>query len=231
MTKRPSPKSLKDQNKWQLWLVIAGNAAAIYAASRWISVEAVGLRSLFDGVLHLLPVGLAVLVTTVANALIGPDAKYRLVFMRLHHALPGHRAFTEYGPRDPRVDMTKVKRLLGNKLPQDPEEQNKLWYRLYRQVANAPAVESVHRDFLLLRDYAALSVLFILALGGIAAFSVRPVSVFLGYAGLLVLQFLVVRIAAANCGRRFVATVLAEVSTLTPKAADSPLQVDEREDL
>ncbi|MET4149068.1 MULTISPECIES: hypothetical protein [unclassified Bradyrhizobium] len=216
MTKPTSPKSLKDQNKWQLWLAIAGNAAAAYAASQWTDVAATGLRGLFDGVLHLLPVGLAVLVTTVANAIVGPDAKYRLVFLRMHHALPGHRAFTEYGPCDPRVDMSKVKRQLGNKLPQDPDDQNKAWYRLYKQVEKAPPVESVHRDFLLLRDYTALSLLFVVALGTVAGFAVRPTTVLIGYLGFLVLQFVLVRLAAANCGKRFVTTVLAEQSVATP---------------
>lgn len=212
-----TPKSLKDQNKWQLWLAIAVNAAAAYAAARWTDITTTGLHGLLDGVLHLLPVGLAVLVTTVANALVGPDAKYRLVFLRWNHALPGHRAFTEYGPRDPRVDLSKVKRLIGNKLPRDPEEQNKAWYRLYKQVEKAPPVESVHRDFLLLRDYTALSALFVFALGAVAAFAVRPTTVLLGYLGLLVLQFLLVRLAAANCGKRFVTTVLAESSVTAPK--------------
>lgn len=224
MTKSPAAKSLKDQNKWQLWLAIAVNAAAAYAAARWTDITTTGLHGVLDGVLHLLPVGLAVLVTTVANALVGPEAKYRLVFLRWHHALPGHRAFTEHGPRDPRVDLSKVKRLLGNKVPQDPEEQNKAWYRLYKQVEKAPPVESVHRDFLLLRDYTALSALFVLALGAVAAFAVRPITVLLGYLCLLILQFLLVRLAAANCGKRFVTTVLAEQSVANPpgKRATTP---------
>jgi hypothetical protein len=224
VTRRPSPRSLKDQNKWQLWLAIAGNAVAAYAAARWTDVAATGLRGLFDGALHLLPVGLAVLVTTVANALVDPDAKYRLVFLRLHHALPGHRAFTEYGPGDPRVDMSKVKRQLGNKLPLDPDEQNTAWYRLYKQVEKAPSVESLHRDFLLLRDYTALSLMFLLALGAVVGFAVRGAAVLVGYLGFLVLQFVLVRLAAANCGKRFVTTVLAEqsVATHSRKRASSP---------
>ncbi|MBM7486112.1 MULTISPECIES: hypothetical protein [Bradyrhizobium] len=217
MTKPPSPKSLKDQNKWQLWLAIAGNAAAAYAASQWTDVATTGLHGLFDGALHLLPVGLAVLLTSVANALVGPDAKYRLVFLRMHNALPGHRAFTEYGPRDPRIDMSEVKRQLGNKLPRDPDEQNKAWYRLYKQVEKAPPVESVHREFLLLRDYTALSLVFLVALGALAGFAVRPATVLAGYLGFLVLQFVLVRLAAANCGKRFVTTVLAEQSVATPQ--------------
>jgi len=131
---------------------------------------------------------------------------------------------TEYGPRDPRVDMSKVKRQLGNKLPEDPDEQNKAWYWLYKQVEKAPPVESVHRDFLLLRDYTALSMLFLLALGTVAGFAARPAAVLVGYLGFLVLQFVLVRLAAANCGKRFVTTVLAEQSVViqSRKRASSP---------
>lgn len=218
MTKQAPVKALKDQNRWQLWLVIAVNAVAICAAAQWTDVSAFGLRGLLNGALHLLPVGLAILVTTVANSLVDVEAKYRLVFLRWRHALPGHRAFTECGLRDPRVDMAKVKRLLGNKLPTDPDEQNATWYALFKHVENTPPVLSVHRDFLLLRDYGAFAALFLPVFGGAAAFVVRPPTVLAGYLGLLLLQFVIVRFAAANCGKRFVATVLAEVSLTPPKA-------------
>lgn len=48
--------------------------------------------------------------------------------------------------------------------------------------------ESVHRDFLLLRDYTALSLLFLVALGIVASFAVRPATVLMGYLGFLVLH-------------------------------------------
>jgi hypothetical protein len=216
VTKSAPSRFLKDQNKPQLWLAMAANAVAIYAAAQWTDVTAFGLRGLLHGVIHLLPVGLAVLFTTVATSLIDVETKYRLVFLRWRHALPGHRAFTEYGPRDPRVDMSKVERLLGNKLPSDPDEQNAVWYGLFKRVENEPPVLGVHRDFLLLRDYAALAALFVPVFGGAAAFAVRPPAVLAVYMGLLLLQLFIVRAAASNCGKRFVATVLAEASSICP---------------
>jgi hypothetical protein len=48
-----------------------------------------------------------------------------------------------------------LQRALGNKLPVDPEAENAAWYRIYLEVQNVPAVQQVHRDFLLLRDYTA----------------------------------------------------------------------------
>jgi hypothetical protein len=218
---KPS-RYLKDQNKPQLWLAMAANAVAVYAAAQWADMTTLGLRGLLTGLVHLLPVGLAVLFTTVATSLIDVEMKYRVVFLRWRHALPGHRAFSKYGPRDPRVDMKKVKQLLGNKLPSDLDEQNAVWYGLFKQVENEPPVLGVHRDFLLLRDYAALAVLFIPVFGVAAAFAVRPTTVLVAYIGVLLLQFVIVRAAASNCGKRFVTTVLAEAASMSlPRAKRS----------
>jgi hypothetical protein len=70
------------------------------------------------GASNLLPVGLAAVVTTVANGLLSADLKAaRLVFCDGKHALPGHRAFSVYAKKDPRIDFVRLQRALGNKLP------------------------------------------------------------------------------------------------------------------
>jgi tetratricopeptide (TPR) repeat protein len=61
------------------------------------------------------------------------------------------------------------------------------------------------------------SALFAYELGAVAAFAVRPTTVLFVYLGLHVLQCLLVRLAAANSGKRFVTTVLAESSVTAPK--------------
>jgi hypothetical protein len=63
-------------------------------------------------------------------------------------------------------------------------------------------------------------IFFVFALGAVAAFTVRPITVLLGYLGLLVLKFLLVRLAAANSGKRFVTTVLAGCLPAPPRAGD-----------
>src|SRR5262245_57463320 len=98
-------KALKDQNRSQLWVIMAANAVAFYCVAQWDSISSSGIESLFKHAANLLPVGLTIILTTVANALISSGNKARLVFMRWHHALPGHRAFSEYEQSDPRVDM------------------------------------------------------------------------------------------------------------------------------
>src|SRR6266487_2852396 len=117
-------QTLKDQNRLQLWTMIAANAVAFYCVAQWDSISTSGIESLFKHAANLLPVGFTIILTTVANALISSDSKARLVFFRWKHALPGHRAFSKYAQSDPRVDMTRVRRALGNKMPGDAEQEN-----------------------------------------------------------------------------------------------------------
>jgi hypothetical protein len=171
-----------------------------------------GLNALFLTASNLLPIGFAAIVATVANGLLSADMKARLVFCRWTHALPGHRAFSLYGPADPRVDMAKLKRACGSKIPDDPVEQNRAWYRLYKAVENAPAIAQVHRDFLLTRDYAGLAAIFMFTFGPTALITVPTWRVSLLYCLGLALQFLIVRHAALTYGIHLTKTVLAEAS-------------------
>lgn len=54
--------------------------------------RASGFKAALAGMANLLPVWLAVVVTTIANGLLSSAMKDRLVFLRWYHALPGHRA-------------------------------------------------------------------------------------------------------------------------------------------
>jgi hypothetical protein len=212
MSKKAIRRSLKDQNRWQLWLAIAANALIFYAVIQVESFTLAGLKPLFSGASNLLPAGFALILTTVANGFFSADAKARLVFLRWTHALPGHRAFSVHAISDPRIDVAKLRRLCGNKLPTDPAEQNRTWYRLYKTVEHVPAVEQVHRDFLLMRDYTGLSALFLIVLGTAALFMAPSWRVSAVYCGCLAVQLILVRHAAATYGIRFTKTVLAEKS-------------------
>lgn len=214
MAKKGRSKTLKDQNRWQLWLIIAANAVVFYGATQWDTIALSGFRSALAGAANLLPVGLAIVVTTIANGLLSSSIKERLVFLRWHRALPGHRAFSVHAKADPRVDFVRLQRALGNKIPSDPEGENKTWYRLYLEMQNVPAVQQVHRDFLLLRDYTGLAALFLIGLGCASFFVIATWKVLAIYLGLLLLQFLVVRHAAATYGVRFVCTVLAQKAAM-----------------
>jgi hypothetical protein len=224
MISAANSKSLKDQNRWHLWLLIAVNSAAFYAALNVGDFESLGFRALIDSATKLLPVGLAAVVTTIANGLLSADMKARLVFLRWHHALPGNRAFSKYAKRDPRIDQVRLAQLVDLKSMSSPEVENAAWYRLYKEVQNDPSVLHVHREFLLLRDYAGLAALFLIGFGAVALFTVEPARVLVVYCFLLAAQFLVVRHAAATYGVRFVTTVLAIKAAAPAPVAGTPVK-------
>lgn len=206
---RAPVRSLKDHNRWPLWLTIAGNFAVFYAVAQTDSFIEIGAKGFITGAANLLPIGLALIVTSIANGLLDASMKARLVFLRWHHALPGHQAFSSYAPADPRIDMGRLKKAMGNKMPVAPDDQNTAWYRIYKEMESDPAIMQVHREFLFTRDYTAFAFLFLVGFGTASLFLVNEKKVALTYIGCLLLQFLVVRWAAANYGVRFVTTVLA----------------------
>lgn len=212
--KRISPagaggKSLKEQNRWQLWVIIAVNSLFLYGVVQANAIKVDGLRAIFADANNLLPVGIALVISTVLNGVINAENKARLVFLRWRNALPGHRAFSRYAACDPRIDLTALSKLHGAGFPSDPAEQNRVWYRMFKSVEKEPAVNQAHRDFLLLRDYTGLSFLFLFFLGAAGLYAIPSRRVGLLYLVVLLVQYVVVRHAASNCGIRFVATVLA----------------------
>jgi hypothetical protein len=227
-------KSLKDQNRWQLWMIVAANSLFLYGVVQANAIKANGLRAAFTDAQNLFPVGLALVIATVLNGVVSADMKARLVFLCWHHALPGHRAFSKYAVHDPRIDPSALEKLHGSPLPVDPVEQNRAWYRLYKTVENDQAVRQVHRDFLLLRDYTGMCVVFIALYGAAGLYAIPSVKIGLIYLLVLVVQYLLVRQAASNYGVRLVTTVLARraakegpvASTATKKRTRSKTQVD-----
>ena len=153
-------------------------------------------------------------VTLVLDGIVPADIKVSLVYCRLNYPLPGSQAFTKYGPADPRVDMRSLERAYGP-FPVLPNDQNQLWYRLFKASEDRPSVSQTHRRSLLTRDLASLSFTLV-PLGAIlgAVFRVGILSWAILIA-VLTVQFLVLRVVAANSGRRFVTTVLAEAAAST----------------
>jgi hypothetical protein len=219
-------KSIKDQNRWQLWLIIVANVVAFYLLMQWDDINAAGIQVLITKAANILPLGLSIVVVTVINGLLSPTAKARIVFLRWHHALPGHSAFSELATKDPRIDMGRLKKVCGNKLPIDADEQNKVWYRLYKTVEKHASVEHVQRDFLLMRDYACFLALTVVVFAPAAFVELASTKVALLYVAAMIVQFFLARQSAANYGRRFVTTVLSEKaassSSTTPRPRAQP---------
>jgi hypothetical protein len=179
-----------------------------------------GVRAMFTDANKLLPIGFALVISTVLNGLLSATNKARLVFFRWKNALPGHRVFSEYAATDPRIDLAALTLIHGSALPADPIDQNRTWYRIFKTLEKEPSVRQAHRDFLLLRDYTGLCSLFVVFYGTAGLCVIPSTRVGLLYLALLVFQYLVVRQAASNSGIRFVTTVLAQKAA-TPQR--SPL--------
>ena len=202
-------KSLKDQYRWQLWIIVAVNTLFLYGVAQANAIKVDGLRAVLTDAQNLLPVGLALIVATALTGLLSSEAKARLVFLRWHNVLPGHRAFTVHAVRDPRIDVGALEKIHGAAFPVDPVEQNRAWYRIYKTMENDTAVRQVHRDFLLLRDYTSLCAVFFVLYGAAGLFVIPSIKVGLIYLLVLAVQFVFVRQAASNYGTRMVTTVLA----------------------
>ena len=201
-------KSLKDQNNPLLTLVILANMAAYltvqnnkgFAIEHWIETL-VSIQELAPGLL-------VCILTGVFNAQIDHNNKARLVFWKWRHPLPGSRAFTECANRDSRIDKSALLKH-QDPLPTEPEEQNTLWFKWYRELQSEPGLEQAHRQYLFARDYAGISFLLLIGLGPLGLWQIESIKVAGIYLIILLAQYFLVRRAARNHGVRFVGSVLA----------------------
>ena len=201
--------SLKFQNRPLLAIVLIVNVVIWYVLTVTGRADFAAVLDLAKNWQMLLPVGIGMLLVGILCEQFGAITKARLVFWRWSDPLPGSRAFSELGFGDPRVDMTAVTAKLGGALPSDSAEQNRVWYRLYKEVQDQPAVAGVHREYLLLRDYACLAVLMLVLLPVLAVWLGLDARLAGFYVLCLLLQYLLVRRAASQAGCRFVVNVLA----------------------
>ena len=142
------------------------------------------------------------------SGLLSTNAKLAVVFWRVKHALPGHRAFTDVAAADHRIDLAALTSKLGA-LPDEPDLQNKLWYKLYKQHEHDPRVQDPHQHYLLFRDMAAISICFLVLECGFWATHLYP-STGHGWVILaLTIQYVLCVMSARNSANRFVANVLA----------------------
>lgn len=205
-----SEKSLKSHNmKWLCALIALDVVLLLTLAFPSALDTATSTRMLVArlGVATLLPV-----VVLLLSALVSPNAKAVLVYWRLKDTLPGHRAFTTHAAADTRIDLGALRNNVGV-FPEDPRDQNSLWYKLYTKVASETTVQESHKSYLLFRDIAVVSLLIAAAapiawllVGASAAAATTAVALMGG-------QYVLAAIAARNSGVRFVTNVLAVHST------------------
>lgn len=212
-------KPLKASNNLRLGMFLFVNVAVF-----WVLLSGGDMSDLLAPIKSVDPGALVVslglpLLVVVLNGLLSSKQKAVLVFMRRSNPLPGCRAFSEYGPQDARVDMAVLEDRYGP-LPTDPGQQNVLWYRLSQKHAAVPHVHGAHRNFLLTRDLAVMSLLALIGLGGGFALSSHGWMAKVLYAIGLLVVFLGSRWSAVNYGIGLVSNVLAAEASSEADNAD-----------
>lgn len=202
-------RSLKSLNmNWLVLLVVADILVVLLFVAPEL-LDGASITAISVGRLLLTPLA-PVVVLLIVNAL-PHDIKSVLVYWRLRHVLPGHRAFTAHGPADSRIDMKALTKNVGS-LPTEHAAQNSKWYQLYKMVAREPAVMESHKLFLLYRDIATLSLPLIVLVPATLYFAhASNVAVWLAVA-LFAGQYILAALSARSSGIRFVCNVLAEHS-------------------
>ena len=144
----------------------------------------------------------------ILSSLIPANLKAIVVFWRISYPLPGSRAFSVHAPADHRIDLVKLKKHVGE-FPVDERDQNANWYGLYKQVDYDPSVADSHKNYLLFRDIAAMSLILVPVVPAVTYFNGVDQSSILICAAWFLGQYLVVAFAARSTGVRFVQNVLA----------------------
>lgn len=152
---------------------------------------------------------IAPLLAFILSGIISPHYKGVIVFWKLKYPLPGSRVFSTYATCDYRIDMDVLKGKIGQ-IPVEPVQQNKMWYKIFKQVENIKSVNSAHKNFLLARDITTISFIFLITTPVTIYFRTTDINVSLLYAFILLIEYIVLCIVAQNAGKRFVCNVLAE---------------------
>ena len=206
---------LQGRNAAYLWSFIGINLAIFLSlfVTNCFTVLSVqyfwGRMTAKDGIL----VAIIPILTIILRGVIGDRGKARLVFWRWHYPLPGSRVFTELMSTDVRIDAQALEKKLGV-LPTDPETQNKLWYRLYKEY-HSEMISASHRMYLLTRDMTTIAALFVALLPAAVFIVSMNWRIAALYALCLVMQYLLIARTSCNYGTRFVLNVLTEVSQST----------------
>lgn len=150
-------------------------------------------------------------IALVLTNLLSSNFKAKLVFLRFRDPLPGSRAFSKYLYKDVRIDVANIKDK-HNPLPEKANEQNALWYSIFKKYPDNTMIVGSHKNFLLLRDLSCVSVLLFIIFSIVWMLSsglfINPFNYFV----YLLLQFITLNICANNQGCRFTCNVLAHES-------------------
>lgn len=133
--------------------------------------------------------------------------KHRLIYLRWRHPLPGSRVFSDLLDKDERLSRQDLVDEFGE-LPISAEDQNALWYKIYKTKQNDIVVLNSHARWLLFRDMFAISIILLLPLT-IFTFWNSGVKAGIPFALLYLVVFGGIWVCARNTGERFACNVLA----------------------
>jgi len=209
-------KYLKSEYSWKIYLFIAAHIAIFLGLLISNSIAHLEIRPFWDKFLEKdgMYALLAPIITIILTGIFPPGIKASLVFWKIKYPLPGCRVFTILGPKDDRINMSKLQQKYGN-LPIEPKEQNTLWYKIYKSQSSKASIINSHADFLFTRDLTAISVILLIILLPITYFiSMISSEIRIIYTSILILQYIILAIVSQNYGNRFVCNVLAEESSV-----------------
>lgn len=198
--------ALKAQNTTWIWAVVVADALSLAAFAFPTSVDQA--TSLLASGSRIAGASIAPVIVLLLTSLLPSELKAVFVYWRTSDVLPGHRAFTIYAQKDTRIDLQRLRAVVGE-FPESPRDQNTLWYRLFKKVEGDPAVAQAHRHFLLFRDLASLSLLLSVIAVGLLFFLGAGAGAFWLAVALFCAQYLATAIAARLHGVRLVCNVLA----------------------
>lgn len=201
--------SLKDFNQPLLALVVFTNLAAYYLLLS-SNFDLSSITDIISNYENYVPSALLALVVGILNSQLTHEMKARLVFWRWKHPLPGSYAFTKVMNKDARIDPEMLETNFGP-LPSDPAQQNRLWFKWYREFQDETGISQVHREYLFTRDWTGLSMLLGVVLVPLAFWQMNFQNGWI-VTGFFLFQYLLVSQSARNHGQRFVASVLANKS-------------------
>ncbi len=162
-------KSLKEQNAWLIRAAMIGHMTGFVLVTgqpfRLVKMDGPTLVEHLEGLLApgAAALGLIVVASLILLGAINPLWRDRLVHWRWYNPLPGCRAFSEIGPKSSHVDMVQLAQEFGP-LPSNAEEQNRLFYRIYRNHRDEVGVLDAHGRYLAARDISTITALLTLVL-------------------------------------------------------------------
>lgn len=214
-------KSLKEQNAGLIRAAMIGHIVAF----AWIAARPLRLLSLsgrdFAAKLETMAapgtaaLGLIIVASLILLGIMSPNWRDRVIHWRWDDPLPGCRAFSVIGPHSSHVDMPNIEARHGP-LPERCEEQNKLFYKIYREHRDDIGVLDAHGRYLAARDIGTITVILVVTLPWLAWWANGDFWRSVAYGGALLAVYGCCVIAAKNYSWRMVQHVLALASSSEP---------------